>query len=83
MSEDAPRFQFWISARRAAEIGCTHHARFMGIIPGFFAPSTALWVSRSDLLNPVEDALAWLWATMQHIRGDEPSFMFSVGKEIE
>lgn len=25
----------WTSAQEAAAIGCTHHARFFGVIPGF------------------------------------------------
>ena len=83
MSEHETTFTLWMSAKRAADIGCTHHARFMGIIPGFIEPSQALWVSRSDLLNPIEDLLVWLWVTMREMRGDEPDFMFAIGREIK
>lgn len=74
--------QFWVSTDLARGFGCTHRAKFMGIIPGFFNPQTSLWVSRSDLLNPLEDALAWVWANMRIMRGEEPDFMFSVGRPI-
>lgn len=75
-------FTIWMTAARAKEIGCTHRGRFMGIIPGFIDPDRVLWVSRSDLLNPIEDLLAVIWATMRELRGEEPDFMFEVGAEI-
>lgn len=75
-------FQLLITAARARALGCTHHARFMGLIPGFFEPETSLWVSRSDLLNPIEDALAFLWVTLRELRGEEPDFMFAVGRPL-
>lgn len=76
------RVMWWCSASVALSLGCTHHARFLGIIPGFYNPDTALWVSRSDLLNPVEDALMWCWATLRRLRGEDPDFMFALGKPI-
>lgn len=72
----------WMTADRAKSLGCTHRARFLGLIPGFFDPESGLWVSRSDLLNPIEDALMWMWATMRRLRGEEPDFMFEIGAEI-
>ena len=75
-------FQFWITADQAKALGCTHHARMFGIIPGFFNPEMALWVSRSDLLNPIEDALSWLWVTIRQLRGEEPDFGFCLTGEI-
>jgi len=74
--------QVWISERKAKELGCTHKARFMGIVPGFIDPNRAMWVSRSDALNPLEDALVWIWVAMRKMRGEEPDFMFQVGREI-
>lgn len=74
--------QVWISAKAAKEMGCTHRARFMGIIPGFYGESESLWVSRSDLLNPIEDFLAFIWTSMRAMRGEEPDFMFEIGEEI-
>jgi hypothetical protein len=72
----------WMTAARARELGCTHHARIFGLIPGFWSDEQSLWVSRSDLLNPVEDALAWLWMLTRAMRGEEPDFMLAVGREI-
>lgn len=76
--------QWWITERRAREMGCTHKARSLGIIPGFYGEDASLWVSRSDLLNPVEDALTWLWVQAWMLfRDDEPQFMFQVGRRID
>lgn len=74
--------QFWVSSAKAKSYGCTHRARFMGIIPGFFSEQDGLWVSRSDLLIPLEAALSFIWATMREFRGEEPDFMFEVGEPI-
>lgn len=74
--------QVWVTERQAKAIGCTHHARFMGIIPGFFLEADALWVSRSDLLNPIESLLVFLWVTLRQLRGEEPDFMFEVRRPI-
>lgn len=74
--------QVWISAEKAASLGCTHRARFMGIIPGFIEPDEMVWVSRSDLLNPIEDLLCFIWAAMRQMRGEEPDFMFEIGEPI-
>jgi len=73
----------WTTAAEARALGCTHHARIFGIIPGFYSVPENIWVPRSDLLNPVEDALAFIWTTMRQMRGDEPDFMFSLGREIK
>lgn len=75
--------QLWVSAKKAKAMGCTHRARFMGVIPGFIEPNEAAWVSRSDLLNPLEDALVWVWMTMRRMRGEEPDFMFEIVGEID
>lgn len=71
----------WMTAERAKSLGCTHRGRIWGIIPGFISED-GLWVSRSDLLNPLEDLLGFLWVTMRQMRGEEPDFMFAVGKPI-
>ena len=73
----------WTSAAKAKQLGCTHHARFMGIIPGFFGIDTDVWVSRSDLLNPLESLLVFIWVSMRQMRGEEPDFMFEIMGEIE
>jgi hypothetical protein len=70
--------QIWVSASKAKELGCTHRARFMGIIPGFYGENEGLWVSRSDLLCPIEDVLVFIWATVRRLRGEQPDFMFEV-----
>lgn len=75
-------FSIWVSSRRAKSLGCTHRARFMGIIPGFLAPSDGTWVSRSDLLNPIEDILCFIWVNIRLMRGEDPDFMWWVGQEI-
>lgn len=72
----------WMTAKRAKELGCTHRARFLGLVPGFIEPDQCIWVSRSDLLNPIEDVLNFIWQTMRWMRGEEPDFMFEVGAEI-
>ena len=76
-------FKFWVKPEEAAGHGCTHHARFMGIIPGFLDPAGGLWISRSDLLNPVEDFLCFIWVNMRLLRGEEPDFMWEVRHPIE
>ena len=76
------RIKLWMTARKAAELGCTHHARFLGVVPGFFSPDESLWVARSDLLAPIEDLLSWLWVGMHELRGEEPDFLFMVGEPI-
>lgn len=75
-------FQWWVSTEKARSIGCTHRARFMGLVPGFINPETNLWVARSDLLNWLSDALAFVWVFMRELRGEEPDFMFVVGPRI-
>lgn len=75
-------FQWWVSADKARALGCTHRARFLGVIPGFFSEKDSMWVSRSDLLNPFEDLVAWLWFTIRSARDEEPAFVFAVGKPI-
>ena len=73
----------WITARQAREIGCTHYAWHTGLIPGFLNPTTGDWASRSDLLNPIEDALCWLWVNSLLLCGRAPHFRFVLGREIE
>lgn len=75
-------FALWVSARKAREVGCTHRARFLGLVPGFIDIDRCLWVSRSDLLAPVEDVLMFIWATTRRMRGEEPDFIFAVGSPI-
>lgn len=73
-------FALWMSADEAKSYGCTHYARMWGIIPGFWGDENSMWVSRSDLLNLVEDGLAYVAA---FIAPDDTGFMLRVGKEIE
>ena len=75
-------FSLWTTPAKAAALGCTHRARFLGVIPGFMNLDDGLWVSRSDALAPVEDALARVWCIMRELRGEEPDFMFAVGRPI-
>jgi hypothetical protein len=84
MNEDTKTFCWWMTAQRAKERGCTHHARFMGIIPGFIREdeNCPLWISRSDALNWLEDALCFLWISMQEMCGEEPTFAFQIRKPI-
>lgn len=72
----------WMTSQKAHSLGCTHHGRFLGLVPGFIEPGQALWISRSDLLVPVEEVLSFIWVTMRRLRGEEPDFMFSVGRPI-
>ena len=73
--------QFWISAETAKSYGCTHRARMHGVIPGFWSDD-GLWVSRSDLLNPFEDLLSWVWVNLRLMRGEDPDFMIMKGRQI-
>lgn len=75
-------FMVWCSSGKAAEMGCTHHARLFGLIPGFFGDADGLWISRSDLLIPLEELICFLWATLRRLRREEPDFMFILGPEI-
>jgi len=77
-------FALWVSAAEAKEIGCTHHARMFGIVPGFFGEidGIPLWVARSDVFVWVEDAISTLAAFIRQSQGEEPLFMFKVGREI-
>ena len=80
------RFQWWVSARKARSLGCTHHARYCGIVPGFARAEPDhefLWVSRSDLLSPLEDILTCFWVAIRQLRGEDPDFFFTIGKRIE
>ena len=72
----------WMTASEALDLGCTHHGIFFGLIPGFIDPDRMLWVSRSDLLAPVEDFLSAIWSTFRALRGEEPDFMFEIGKPL-
>lgn len=72
----------WMGAKEAASYGATHHARLFGIVPGFYGEGSNIWIGRSDLLNPFEDVLAFVWSAMRAIRGEEPDFMFEVGKPL-
>lgn len=76
----------WVTNQQALNNGCTHHARLMGVIPGFINENSQhgglLWISRSDLFNWLEDLLQYFYATMCSIKGIEPHFMFSIGDDI-
>jgi hypothetical protein len=80
-------FQWWVTPARARYLGCTHHARLLGCIPGFVGdldhPDGPRWISRSDALIPLEDLCGWIAATIARMRGDEPLFWFAVGHPIE
>lgn len=83
MSIKIGKFAIWMSADEARALGCTHHARLWGIIPGFFSEEKTLWISRSDLLNWLEDLLDRAFLTLASLRGDDaPVFGFEVGAEI-
>lgn len=60
------------SPSKARSLGCTHRARVFGIVPGYFDIDRHLWVPLSDLLNPVEDLLSFIWVTMRRLRNEEP-----------
>lgn len=76
-------FQFWVSGQKAKDLGCTHHARMFGIVPGFVTlEDIPMWVSRSDLLNPIEDVLGFLWVSLRQMRGEDPDIAISIGREI-
>lgn len=73
----------WRGSEDARSYGATHHAWFMGIIPGFWGEEQSIWVPRSDLLCWLEDALSFIWVNMRLLRDEEPDFMVSIGREIE
>lgn len=75
-------FCIWMSAKEAASYGATHHARIFGIIPGFFGVDDSIWIGRSDILNPIEGLLGFIWISMRRMRGEEPDFMFSLGPAL-
>lgn len=72
----------WCSPAEASALGATHHAWSLGLVPGYFNPHTNLWVSRSDVLNPIEGVLVWLWVQFSAVMGREPEFAFFVGDPI-
>lgn len=76
-------FTIWCSSKRARELGATHHARMYGLIGGFWGEEHNVWIMRSDLLIPLEEALSWMWAFTCWCRGQEPDFMFEILREIE
>jgi hypothetical protein len=74
---------WFVTSNDAREMGFTHHAWLLGIVPGFVVDDGGLvWCSRSDILNPVEDFLMWIWVNMQEAKGIAPSFSFKVGKAL-
>jgi hypothetical protein len=79
-------FAWWVSPRKAYDLGCTHHARIFGVVPGFVGlddKGVYLWVSRGDWLNPIEDACGFLFNALADISGAVEISPFVVGKEIE
>ncbi len=78
-------FSVWTSAAEAKAYGCTHHATLFGCLPGFIGEvaGVPLWVPRSDVISLIEDVVTRLAVLIQQTQGDEPSFMFRVGREIE
>lgn len=76
------RFEWWRSSEYAANLGCTNHARMFRIIPGFWSNDSNLWVSRSDAFNWLEDLLVWINEAIWAQRGEDPQFMFYIGKPI-
>jgi hypothetical protein len=75
------RFTLWVKASQAESLGCTHHARLWGFIPGFAGDVEGqfLWISRSDLLIPIEEALNLLHRNLLH----RPGFAgFHIGHPI-
>ena len=73
----------WRNAETAKSYGCTHKARIFGVIPGFFNPETRMWVSRSDLLNPVEDLFGMIYQFVAMASGVVDADPFVVGSEIK
>ena len=76
--------QWYVSPAMAAEMGATHYARIHGVIPGYFGERDGmpLWISRSDLLNPIEDALSFLARFAHSLSGDDEHTVFDVCVEI-
>lgn len=74
----------WTTKRQALAHGCTHHAMWMGLIPGFIGDpdGDCLWIPRSDLLIPLEIALNGIWNFIRECRGEQPDFMFELGEPI-
>lgn len=78
-------FTLWMTAQRAAGLGCTNHAKIWGIIPGFSgtAPDGSfLWIARSDLLYPLEDFLNMVGNRIAASRGEDMAFGFQIGPQI-
>lgn len=77
-------FTIWMTDKRAMALGFTHRGRLFGIIPGYVedAGGELIWASKSDLLNPVEDFLSFIWVNLREIRGEEPYFLFIITGEI-
>ena len=76
-------FSLWTSATEAADIGATHHGRFLGIVPGFICQGTELlWIPRTDALFWLEDALAFATSIIQALKGKEAALFFTVGQPI-
>jgi hypothetical protein len=81
-----PSFAWWISPRRALDLGCTHHARIFGIVPGFVGLDDGggyIWVSRGDWLNLIEDACSHVFNTFAALSGADEISPFVIGREIK
>lgn len=65
-------------------MGATHHARLHGIIPGYTRDvGDFMWLPKSDLLNPLEDALSWFNDTLLSLSGREWCHTFDIGQPID
>lgn len=76
---------WFVTEAQAVKLGCTHRARLHGIIPGFVGDVESdgpIWVSRSDLLNPIEDFLSFMWMLACNVTGREEMWGFALGDEI-
>ena len=84
MSIKIGKFELWRTPNDAVAHGATHYATMYRVVPGFISEGDyPLWVSRSDLLNPIEDALNFMMCLIASSSGDESLFSFYVGRKIE
>lgn len=71
-------FRIFTTTAEAKSLGCTHHAREFGLIPGYYGMETGVWVLKSDLLIPLEWIAETLWWILRDMRGEDRDYGFDL-----
>lgn len=73
----------WNTKTYAKSLGLTHHARYMGVLPGFYRERDSAWLLMSDILLPLQAIMELSWVLLYRLSGEEPRFMWAVGKVLK